>query len=399
MLSSRNSEVIHAGIYYPLNSLKSQYCVRGRELLYDRCQRLGIGHKKTGKLILATSTDQIQYLDELHASLQHPILESPTHSPMTGLGVPTYFLGPNEAADLEPDLGPNVLAAMLSTESGIVDSHALMESLEMEINGQLPDQITESDAGRGSVVLGTKVVRIDPYRDESGGKLSGPQTGWVVQTLTEGSTQPDSILAKTLVLSAGLSCVHLLNPLLPPNERLTAYYAKGSYLSYKGPGAIDTALECPSGFVTDTKSPAPQTQTIDLAGNIKFGPDVEYLFESGSPDHQAASHADNDASTRDPDWWQEHLKPSAQRKEEMCRAIQDYLPNIDPDHLTPDYAGIRPNLAPPGSPFTDFHISYNPAERPGLIALCGFNSPGLTSSLAVAQDVEEMIRQDYWGLP
>lgn len=93
---------------------------------------------------------------------------------MTGLGVPTYFLGPNEAADLEPDLGPNVLAAMLSTESGIVDSHALMESLEMEINGQLPDQGTESDAGRGSVVLGTKVVRIDPYRDESGGTPSQP---------------------------------------------------------------------------------------------------------------------------------------------------------------------------------------------------------------------------------
>ncbi|KAJ9102963.1 hypothetical protein QFC19_004520 [Naganishia cerealis] len=168
---TRNSEVIHAGIYYPLNSLKSQYCVRGRELLYDRCQRLGIGHKKTGKLILATSKDQIQYLDELHAGLQHPILESPTHSPMTGLGVPTYFLGPNEAVDLEPDLGPNVLAAMLSTESGIVDSHALMESLEMEINGQLPGQGTETDAGRGSVVLGTKVVRIDPYRDESGGTL------------------------------------------------------------------------------------------------------------------------------------------------------------------------------------------------------------------------------------
>jgi 2-hydroxyglutarate dehydrogenase len=126
------------------------------------------------QLILATSTDQIQYLDELHASLQHPILESPTHSPVTGLGVPTYFLGPNEAADLEPDLGPNVLAAMLSTESGIVDSHALMESLEMEINGQLPDQITERDAGRGSVVLGTKVVRIDPYRDESGGTPSQP---------------------------------------------------------------------------------------------------------------------------------------------------------------------------------------------------------------------------------
>jgi L-2-hydroxyglutarate oxidase LhgO len=120
-------------------------------------------------LILATSKDQIQYLDGLHASLQHPILNSPTHSPLTGLGVPTYFLGPNDATDLEPDLGPNVLAAMLSTESGIVDSHGLMESLETEINGGLPGQRAE---GNGSVVLGTRVVRIDPYRDETGGTSS-----------------------------------------------------------------------------------------------------------------------------------------------------------------------------------------------------------------------------------
>jgi 2-hydroxyglutarate dehydrogenase len=144
-----------------------------------------------------------------------------------------------------------------------------------------------------------------------------------------------------------------------------------------------------------------------LAGNIKFGPDVEHLTETTGQDGEEA---------RDPDWWQEHLAPSAQRKDEMARAIQDYvgtpisctqqvanrskqLPNINPDLLTPDYAGIRPNLSPPGSPFTDFHISYDPRARPGLIALCGFNSPGLTSSLAVAEDVEEMVRQDYWGLP
>lgn len=116
---------------------------------------------------MATSKDQIQYLDILHANLQHPILQSTTHSPLTGLGVPTYFLGPNDALDLEPDLGENVLAALLSPESGIVDSHGLMESLEREIQGELPGQVAE---GNGSVVLGTKVVRIDPYRDESGGE-------------------------------------------------------------------------------------------------------------------------------------------------------------------------------------------------------------------------------------
>ncbi len=81
----------------------------------------------------------------------------------------------------------------------------------------------------------------------------------------------------------------------------------------------------------------------------------------------------------------------------MLRELSSQLPNVDKDGLTPDYAGIRPNLAPPGSPFTDFHISYDPSSRPGLVGLCGFNSPGLTSSLAVGEAIEELCRRDVWG--
>lgn len=340
--SSRNSEVIHAGLYYPLNSLKSRYCITGREMMYERCQRLGIPHRKTQKLVVATTKSQIMYLDELHSYLQHPAVHPP--------GVPTYFLGGEEARELEPDLGSNVLAAMLSTESGIVDSHALMESLEQEVD---------------QVVLGTRVTQID--RDPN-------NEGWVVQIQTEGSSQPDAILCKSLILSAGLSCVDLMNPLLPARERLTPYYVKGSYLSYKGPGVENVKrllYPCPQEGLAGLGTHL----TIDLAGNIKFGPDVQPLASSAN--------------------WQDHLQPSVERLEEMAAAVQDYLPGIDPSRLTSDYAGIRPKLTRSG--FADFHISYDRSSRPGLVALCGFESPGLTSSLAVGQDIGRLVRRDVWG--
>jgi L-2-hydroxyglutarate oxidase LhgO len=157
-----------------------------------------------------------------------------------------------------------------------------------------------------------------------------------------------------------------------------------------------------------------------MAGNIKFGPDVEHIAQMGSSeqDRPGMIETDEEGMTEDEDWWTRHLQPSANNKDKMVAAIHDYvgiveqrsqtqssfdstvhhlisfqLPNVDPEKLQPDYAGIRPNLSPPGSKFTDFHISYDPESRPGLIALCGFNSPGLTSSLAVATDVEAALSQ------
>lgn len=132
------------------------------------------------------------------------------------------------------------------------------------------------------------------------------------------------------------------------------------------------------------------SQTLDLAGNVKFGPDVEHITQMGSREQNRPGVVDTEDERKedDDDWWKAHLQPSAHRMDEMVAAIQDYLPNIDPSKLQLDYAGIRPNIAPPSSPFTDFHINYNPQVRPGLVALAGINSPGLTSSLAVAEDVE-----------
>ena len=155
---------------------------------------------------------------------QHPSFEDQ---------VPTYFLGPNEARELEPNLAPWIKAAMISTETGIVDSHALMESLEREI---------EEEGGEGLIVRGTRVVRVDP--DPQG-------QGWVVQMETgwtgSGEGETESVLAKVVVNAAGLGAAHIINPLLPENERTKMYLSKGgcthppaltvgSYMTYKGPG-------------------------------------------------------------------------------------------------------------------------------------------------------------------
>ncbi len=146
-------------------------------MLYSRCERLGIPYNKCGKLVVATTRKQIEYLDNLHTHTQDPLFESwQIPGGEKNIGVPTYFLSADETLEMEPDLGRNVYASMYSPESGVVDSHKLMESLEIEITG---GSVGDSGAGatakgdgndNGSVVLGTKVVRIDPYRDESGGE-------------------------------------------------------------------------------------------------------------------------------------------------------------------------------------------------------------------------------------
>jgi hypothetical protein len=124
-------------------------------------------------------------------------------------------------------------------------------------------------------------------------------------------------------------------------------------------------------------------QTIDLDGNIKFGPDVEPI---GSPSDVLAN----------PDFWQAHLAPSEAHLQSIGEAAQRYLPGIDPSRLTPDYAGIRPNISPPGAGFSDFMIRHKP-ERRGLVEMMGFNSPGLTSALAAGEMVSGMVRRDVWG--
>jgi L-2-hydroxyglutarate oxidase LhgO len=167
----------------------------------------------------------------------------------------------------------------------------------------------------------------------------------------------------------------------PPSE---ASLTTGNYMSYKGPGVGNVSrliYPCPGGNLDHLGTHL----TLDLAGNIRFGPDTEPI---GSPSRYAS----------DPEYWQSHLSPSDSHIASIAESVQTYLPNIDPAGLTPDYSGIRPNISPPGSPFTDFMIRHGVNKgRKGLIEMLGFNSPGLTSSLATGEYVAAMVRREVWG--
>nr|XP_019051077.1 FAD dependent oxidoreductase [Kwoniella bestiolae CBS 10118]OCF30007.1 FAD dependent oxidoreductase [Kwoniella bestiolae CBS 10118] len=384
--TARNSEVIHSGIYYPLGSLKSKLCIRGRDLLYERCKSLGIGYKNTGKIVVATSQSQIPYLQKLQRHSQQPsFLADPNDTESSSIS--TRFLSGEEARDLEPDLSNSVCGGLLIPSTGIVDSQGLVDSLEREIEDS--DYISSSssassggqDRGEGVIVLGTRVVRID--KEEKG-------HGWVVQLETnweglgEGEKgDVESVRTEVLVNAAGLGAVSLTDGVVQDGE-MRMYAVKGNYMSYKGPGVDKVSrliYPCPSANIDHLGTHL----TLDLEGHIKFGPDVQII---GTWEEYLAN----------PEFWETHLAPSDSPEliSKFAESVLDYLPNINPNNLSPDYSGIRPNIAPPNSGFSDFMIRHD-QSRKGFIELLGFNSPGLTSSLAVGEYVSGMINRDIHG--
>lgn len=400
--TSRNSEVIHSGIYYPVGSLKSRLCIRGRDMLYERCKALDIAHKKTQKLIVATSNAQVPYLDKLSEHTQHPVFlseDGPTGPAQNNSIIPTYFLSGDEARDLEPDLSPGVVGALLVTETGIVDSQALVDSLQREMDE--PEYLFASNGeevavgtaatgeprepGEGVSMVGTRVVRVD--REEKG-------DGWVVQMesnwegLAEGERgEVESVRADVVVNAAGLGAVSLMEGIVPPDEMHDMWLVKGNYMSYKGQGVDHVSrliYPCPGANLDHLGTHL----TLDLDGNIRFGPDVESI-------------GDAETYRANPEYWRDRLSPadSPELVEAFARSVQAYLPHVDPAHFSPDYAGIRPNLVSSAQKgFSDFHIRHQP-ERRGFIELLGFNSPGLTSALAVGEHVASMVRREVHGLP
>ncbi|WVQ95643.1 hypothetical protein IAU59_002741 [Kwoniella sp. CBS 9459] len=390
--TARNSEVIHSGIYYPLGSLKSKLCIEGRDLLYERCKRLGIGFRNTGKIVVATSDSQIPYLRKLQTHSLHPSFLRDPSDPRSS-SISTRFLSGEQARELEPDLSSSVCGALHIPSTGIVDSQGLVDSLSREIEEAdyaFESDVAESsngnrDRGEGVIVLGTRVVRIDRDPDTRG-------KGWIVQLETGWEGLPDgekgdveSVRAEVVVNAAGLGAVSLLDGVVPEHEMVRMWPVKGNYMTYKGPGVAKVSrliYPCPSANIDHLGTHL----TLDLDGHIKFGPDVQTI---GS---------DEDAS-RDPDFWEKHLAPSDSPEliASFARSVQDYLPSIDPSSLSPDYSGIRPNIAPPGAGFSDFLIRHNVDERKGFVELLGFNSPGLTSSLAVGRLVADMVSKQVRG--
>jgi len=238
-------------------------------------------------------------------------------------------------------------------------------------------------------VYSTRVVRVDPEKH-----------GWVVQTLTAGCGQSDAFLARILINASGLSANLILNSLLPGEKRVPIYFAKGSYTSYRGrnlKGIKRLIYPCPeiSRQAAFSFTSLGTHLTLDLQGKIKFGPDIEWISPPDpTPDGEVQ------------DYWREHLLPddSPEKMREVHQAVSSYLSGVELDGLFADYVGIRPKLIPPGGGFqdfvlrTDYPISFlggdADSRRAPMITLLGIESPGLTSSLAIAERIVDTLPQD-----
>ncbi len=324
-ISSRNSEVIHAGMYYPSGSLRARHCVEGRRRLYAFCESHGVPYAKCGKLIVATS--------DLEQAKIEGIYEQGLANGVEGL---SYLIG-EEARRLEPNL--SCTGAVLSAETGIVDSHALMLALQGDLE----------DAG-GVIAFHAPVERI---------ARSG--TGWSAWVA---GADPAEITVDAVVNAAGLGAQALarLTEGYPPERVPPLVLAKGNYFGCLGKPAFSRLI-----YPAPVDGGLGTHVTLDLAGRMRFGPDVEWIER-------------------------EVYEVDPRRAESFYAAIRRYWPGLPDGALVPDYSGIRPKLTGPGEKAADFMID-GPAEHglPGLVHLFGIESPGLTSSLSLAEDVADRI--------
>jgi L-2-hydroxyglutarate oxidase LhgO len=329
--SSRNSEVIHAGIYYPAGSLKAKLCVQGRHLLYAYCQERQIPHKACGKLIVATSVSQVAQLAAIQA-------KADTNGV---LGADQLrFLSAIEAQAMEPEL--KCEAALWSPGTGIVDSHALMLSY-----------LGDFENAGGVMALNSQFDSAQIVR-ESG------TTQFIIRT--QDGTE---ILAENVINSTGLLAPRIARQFegMDLSHLPRAYFAKGNYFSLSGRSPFSRLIY-----------PVPEAAglgvhlTLDLAGQAKFGPDVEWV---DSPDR---------------------LDVDPNRGDAFYAEVRKYWPGLKDGALIPSYAGIRPKINSPQELAADFCIM-GPAVHGvnGLVHLLGIESPGLTSSLAIAHEVSQAL--------
>ncbi|MAI16750.1 MAG: FAD-dependent oxidoreductase [Gammaproteobacteria bacterium] len=311
--SSRNSEVIHAGIYYPTNSLKAKFCVRGKQLLYDYCASRGVDHKRCGKIIVAANESQ-------RATVEQYISKASAN------GVADlYWIDEAELGALEPEV--QGIGAVVSPSTGIVDSHGFMLSLQGEM-----------EAHGGALALGCAVQSIEPRG--TGSAVHG---------------EDFSIAADWVINCAGLTAPALAAGLTGAPQ---AYYAKGHYYSYAGRQPFSRLV-----YPVAEAGGLGVHVTLDLAGQIKFGPDVRWL--------SAVDYSFDDS-----------------HKDEFAAAIRAYFPGLDASRLQPSYTGIRPKISGPSEAAADFMLP-GPEQHgvPGRLNLLGIESPGLTASLALAEAV------------
>jgi L-2-hydroxyglutarate oxidase LhgO len=326
-VSSRNSEVIHAGLYYTPDSMKARLCVRGQALLYEFCNAHGVPHQACGKLVVATGEDQ-------HASLHTLRVRARDN------GVPLELWTAGAARALEPEL--HCTAALWSPRTGIVDSHAYMLALQGDLERA------------GGAVAVQSPVRAWQALPGGGARL-----------LVQAAEGPFEIEAGLVVNAAGLGACGLTECLegLPLAHAKPPRFAKGSYFTLAGRSPFRHLVY-----------PAPVDAwlgvhvTIDLGGQAKFGPDFEWLH------------------TTDPAQIDYAVDPARAAAFEV--AIRRYWPGLPDGALQPGYSGVRPKIHGPGEAAPDFRID-GPAQHglPGIVNLLGIESPGLTASLAIAEAV------------
>ena len=320
--------------------------------MYQLCQKHAIPHRNTGKWIVAQDAAQREALEDIHRLAAR-------------IGAPTHFLTHAEAHRREPDVRAEA-GVLESPSTGILDSHSLMQYLQGDFENQ-----------GGLCAFRSPVTSITPVEAGKG--------GWAISTTTapDGGREPTTttttttITAETLVNAAGLSAVSLSNQILPHDRQHTAFYAKGTYFSYPRSHPRPSTLIYPA--------PVPGHPglgihlTLDLAGRIRFGPDVQWT--DNPTDYTPNAHGPALAAAR--------------------AAIHAYLPAVDAAAIQPDYAGIRPKLArhaaaataTRGAAATAFHDFYIAREHgfAGFVNLLAIESPGLTACLAIAEEVEALL--------
>ncbi len=323
--SSRNSEVIHAGIYYPPDSEKAALCLPGKRQLYDYCEARGIAHRRCGKLIVATDAGQ-------HAELEG-IFQAGKANGVDDLSM----LSGSKVAVRVPELAAT--AAIWSPSSGIVDSHQLMLAL-----------LGDFENSGGTLSLRTKVQKI--YLDSD---------GIMVQLDSDGLLD---IRTNALVNCAGLGAIPLAKSMEGLDHAMVPRieFAKGSYFSFSGSHPFDCLV-----YPTPTPGGLGTHLTLDLAGQARFGPDVEWVQD-------------------------ENYDVSPNKLDEFYLAIKNYWPSVKKEKLVPAYSGIRAKCMPEGKSYTDFIFSGPKTHgMPGLVNLFGMESPGLTSCLTIADKVTAML--------
>ena len=330
-VSSRNSEVIHAGIYYPTGSLKAELCVMGRELLYSHCEQFGVAHQKTGKLIVAKGTEAYALAKVKENAIANGVLD-------------LQLLDKIELQKLEPDIEADM--ALHSPSTGIIDSHGYMQSLL---------HLAEN--------LG---VQFSPYSRVE--KIDTDADAFVVHCQLDENRSPEHYVfnCQQLINAAGLEAQSIAQSVsaIPKNTIPKLHYCKGDYFDYRRRNPFSHLIyPMPEANTTGLGIHA----TMDMSSQLKFGPDTEYIekVDFRIDGNKAKAFAEN---------------------------ISSYFPGIDAADLKPAYSGIRPKLSGPGEAAADFEIQEESVHGlSGLIQLFGMESPGLTASLAIARHISNRV--------